>query len=1086
LVFDRLADFIIRRHKAIIVAWIIVLIIAIPMAPRINNVLVYDETQMAPGEIESEKAMAYIEQEFGSAAQSGTTIIVLTSADVMNNETKRAIYAVKKELFNASHDGRIDDGVRAESLYTLLTDYATGVLIEMSNGVEEGETLINLTSHVAFGIPIGFQELYWQVNGSAFILYGIPGTHLTQWQHARETHPELEVPQVDELAYNQTVASLLADPTLGGMNLSTQELAWYWFACYTQAWNGTASNITLTADPVSRAQEAMQVAFPELQSVLSEENRQLFLALGQALNLTTWSEFHHINMICHSRFIEGVSNSEDISLNVSDYFDIFYSQWNGTDSAPNQTGFETMVGVTVLEYAELLEDREAELLLSVFFGLEFDSWDHQDAQEALTVDLLSFESESERWVVQSVADLGEDPSPGKLYDLGDALVRNSSLKRFPIPVPDALVDNLVNLPENDTTLIMLTYESASVAEDSVDAVREITHQVIASFSGTHLYVTGSDAISADMSKATGEDLEKIDPVSIVLILVLIGIFFRSVVASSIPPLSIGVAIGIAMAVVYLIGSHLISIHYSVLAVMITAMLGAGSDYCIFILSRYREERRKGRTEEEGVRIAIQWAGEAVTTSGVTVMIGFGSLALGRFALMQSMGISLALGIMLALLVAITLLPSILVMLGDRLFWPAKLGLTLQRTNDSLRKGKGYFERSAKFAVDHAKAIVLAAIVISVPATYLVLTLETSYDFIASMPNNESKQGLEALGEGFGEGRINPIYIAVNFTNPVLEEDFNTTALDHVENISLRLASLSDVEKVISPTRPLGQPIDYSNLSKYSTIIRAQYEGLMRHMVGENGTAVLIKVVLETEPFAGTSIQLVNEIRGIGAEVMLNHSGVQAFYVSGSTAIMYDISEMVQDDFGHMRYLVIIGIYIVLLVVLGSVLIPLRLIITILLSISWTIAVTMLVFIHFVGTPILWLMPMVLFVVCMGLGMDYDILLTTRMREEVLGGKGDREAIVLSVEKTGKVITACGFIMAGAFGTMILSSTTLLQQFGFALAFAILLDAIVVRIYLVPAIMVLLEGYNWWAPGRLQRTDVKGKKTKRGAGSKKER
>ncbi|MFW5914426.1 MAG: MMPL family transporter, partial [Thermoplasmatota archaeon] len=123
-------------------------------------------------------------------------------------------------------------------------------------------------------------------------------------------------------------------------------------------------------------------------------------------------------------------------------------------------------------------------------------------------------------------------------------------------------------------------------------------------------------------------------------------------------------------------------------------------------------------------------------------------------------------------------------------------------------------------------------------------------------------------------------------------------------------------------------------------------------------------------------------------------------------------------------------------------------------------------------PILWLMPMIVFVVTMGLGMDYDVFLTTRIREEVVRGYDDREAIVRAVEGTGKIITACGLIMSGAFASMMLSSTSLLQEFGFALAFAILLDATLVRIYLVPAIMVLLEGWNWWAPGRLQRVGRK--------------
>ena len=123
----------------------------------------------------------------------------------------------------------------------------------------------------------------------------------------------------------------------------------------------------------------------------------------------------------------------------------------------------------------------------------------------------------------------------------------------------------------------------------------------------------------------------------------------------------------------------------------------------------------------------------------------------------------------------------------------------------------------------------------------------------------------------------------------------------------------------------------------------------------------------------------------------------------------------------------------------------------------------LLFQYGLGQDILWIVPMVLLVVCLGLGMDYDILLTTRIREEIAKGKSNDDAIVYSVEKTGGIITACGFIMAAAFGSMMLSSGYLLKEFGFALMFAILLDAMFVRIYLVPAIMSLLGKWNWWAP-----------------------
>jgi len=1067
MVFDKLADFIIRRHKIIIIAWIIILILAIPLAPNINNVLVYEETQMAPGQMESEKAMKFIENEFGAVMESGTSIIVIKADNALDNETKTVIYSIQKELFNASHDGRIPGDVSAESLYSLLTEYAAGVMMQISDGIEEAEIEANFTSQLLFGIPLEFQDLYWMVNRSAFILYGIPNIHIEIWQEIKSGHPAMNVTEVDAEAFDQTLLALQVDPRVQQMDETMRGLVFLWYNYYIDGWNSTADNATLTSDPPLRAQVAISTSFPALIQSIPAEMHDLFLLLYQSLDLETWGNYHVLNSICDSIFSQEIESQENVS--PLDYYRIFYNFWNSSETAPDETGLENIISQSALAFAEFIGGIEGEFILAVSSYFDIHSWNNTEAQKTFSIGVVSLEAETELWLVQLVADLGEDPSPGQIYDLANEVVLNSSVEAFPMPVPEALVENVVNVPENDTTLIMLTFDSGSTADDSVDIVRNIVHQICDSFANIEVYVTGSDAISKDLSEATEDDMDKIDPVSIVLVLVLIGIYFRSVVASSIPPLSIGIAIAVAMSIVYLLGTYLISIHYSVLAVMVTAMLGAGCDYCIFILSRYREERLKGNAKNESVRMAVQWAGEAVTTSGMTVMIGFGALALGRFDMMKSMGIALALGILLALMVALTLLPSILTLVGDRLFWPARLDTNSKKKDPNGRKKKSYFEKSARFAVDHAKAIIIAAILISVPTTYLVMTLDTSYDFIAGMPESESKAGLEVLGEGFGEGRITPTYIAVNFTVEVIEDArFNLTLLDEVENVSSQLLSLPEVGEVISPTRPLGEPINYTNMSQYSPVVRAQYEELMKSMVGKNGTAVLVEVILETEPYARESIDLVDDLREMGYYLTENKPCIEGFYVTGGTAIMYDISEMVQDDFTHMRYFVIVGIYLVLLFVLGSVLIPLRLIITILLSISWTIAVTMLVFIHFVGTPILWLMPMVLFVVCMGLGMDYDILLTTRIREEVLKGKTDRDAVVEAVERTGGIITACGLIMAGAFGTMMLSSTSLLQEFGFALAFAILLDATIVRIYLVPAIMVLLEGYNWWAPGRLQR------------------
>jgi len=218
------------------------------------------------------------------------------------------------------------------------------------------------------------------------------------------------------------------------------------------------------------------------------------------------------------------------------------------------------------------------------------------------------------------------------------------------------------------------------------------------------------------------------------------------------------------------------------------------------------------------------------------------------------------------------------------------------------------------------------------------------------------------------------------------------------------------------------------------------------------------------------MRTVETLRAIAAESVKNNATFRDAWilVGGTTATLHDIQQMTNEDFQFMIVVTMVGIFIILFIILVSVLVPLRLMLTILLSISWTLAIATVYFSYAQGYPIFWIMPMVLFIVMMGLGLDYDIFLTTRIREEVLKGKTDSEAITTAVERTGSIITACGIIMAGAFGSMMISTMGMLTEFGFALGFAILLDAMLVRTYLVPAIMILLQKWNWWAPGWLKR------------------
>jgi RND superfamily putative drug exporter len=187
------------------------------------------------------------------------------------------------------------------------------------------------------------------------------------------------------------------------------------------------------------------------------------------------------------------------------------------------------------------------------------------------------------------------------------------------------------------------------------------------------------------------------------------------------------------------------------------------------------------------------------------------------------------------------------------------------------------------------------------------------------------------------------------------------------------------------------------------------------------------------------------------------------YVGGSSASMHDINMMLNKDFKLIFVFVVVGIFILLVIVLRGIVVSLISIVSIALAITWSLTAAMILFQQFFGERLQWILPIMLFSIMMGLGMDYNIFLITRIREERLKGRANDDAIVEGISRTGGIIMACGAIMATAFGTLMLAEFSMLKQFGFALVFAIGIDAIIVMMFLMPALMKLTGEWNWWFP-----------------------
>ncbi|MBN1678450.1 MAG: MMPL family transporter [Candidatus Thermoplasmatota archaeon] len=973
MIFEKLANTVVRHHKLIIVIWIVALLYIAPAITKVNDVLVYQESEMVEGDIESLIAQKIIDEQFPTSLANSTLMIVLQGQDVGSAEVRDFCLELEDQ---ATAPGRLAYLEDFSSVYSAYQGMVYTLAAELGPALVETE---------------------YEVNMTASLLYGIPSIYLGSWL---STDPVLSIPERDYVAYQTTMASmpyLLADADEASRQLSYQYLEEF---CY--AWNLTYNDPGLTSNPQARAETAIGVAAPQ--------------------------------------FIESLPYPDDQKA---------------------------------VMYAVLAS-----------FGLS--SFSNQSLLHGFSVSTVAaFASVSDLVFMEEVYALGPEYTPTELAVFSRTVVSTRTLSELPAQLPPEYLSSLVS-PDGTTTLIILSFSKDSgyveggrkLIVDNVFVLREMVSELksVHLSSDYRTYVTGDSALTADMEESMMDELALIEPVTIVIIIVLMGIFFRSVVAQFLPLGGVMVALGFSQALVFFVGSVVADIHYSVITLLFSILMGVGTDYAIFIVARYREERIKGHNREESVRTSVTWAGESISTSGATVMISFFALSVAEFSMIRTMGMILGLAIAISLLVALTLVPSIIMLLGNRIFWPTRGARWYRFAKKVMEKRsqghRGYFYKAANFSIRHSKTVIVVALLISIPTTYVFLNAETSFDFIGGMASGvESNEGIVAMSEAFGAGRIMPTEVVVVFDTPVYSEgNFSMDNLGSIDDVAAVLAATENVKQVTGPTNPRGDHIDYVNLSAMSPELRASYEATMLQLVGVDGRTALFTVILEEGPMTPESLDTVRVIRDELAALKASDGAISSagVYVGGSSAIIYDLKIDLDQQFTTMRIIVVIGIFVVLLIVLGALLLSLFAILSIMLSITWAFAATVGLFGYVLGEPILWIVPLILFIMLMGIGMDYNVFILTRIREEIHKGKSDKEAIVDSLDWTGGIITALAVIMGSAFSMMMISGTMMLKEIGFALAFAILLDAMLVRTYIVPAMMTVLGKWGWWAPGPLQR------------------
>jgi putative drug exporter of the RND superfamily len=561
-----------------------------------------------------------------------------------------------------------------------------------------------------------------------------------------------------------------------------------------------------------------------------------------------------------------------------------------------------------------------------------------------------------------------------------------------------------------------------------DQVTDMRDQLTALTKDTGLtaQTTGTLPQSYDQAQS-GKNAEAIVMLAtILLILILLGVIFRSVLAAVAPILMVVVAylvsrgfIGIAADVFDLKADSSLNVILGVV------LFGIGTDYFLFYLFRFRELRRSGADHRTAVLGAVERAGEAIASAGGAVVVAFLTLTLSSLGMFRSMGPALAIAVAVMLVAALTLVPAVVNVLGRALFWPSKKWAQEPKDSQGFGAiGNAVGRRPVRFAITSGGLLVVLSLFIFIGGGYNPTFDLSSSNSASGVESAEATQTMEDGGLSAGATQPTPI---------VLTSDDGTLDASTFADFQAALAQVPGVAQV-SP-KPIPSP---------------------------DGTTALFFVTLDDEPSSDAAISTVkDDLRPAAHDAAPD--GTTA-YVGGLTSVFVDFQAAMFRDYKVVFPVAALIIMLILALVLRSLVAPLYLMVSVALGFGATLGSAVIVFQHIKGDEgLLFMLPILIYLFVVALGTDYNILMLTRLREEAREGRAPRDAAAEAVKHAGPTIAVAGLILAGTFASLMLGGNSFLLTLGFSISVGILIAAFVMAMFFTPALTALIGHAAWW-PG----------------------
>ncbi len=1051
--FGRLGKKVAKHSGKVILAWVIALVILAPFSIVFFSNVNFDiANNIVSQNSMSNEAATLLTSEFGNnslAGSSGSQVIIF-----INNTNLNTIqdYQILKNMTTAlNHSASsISSFQSISSVFSVasvaLSSYSNGTkqelggtysLIQSLNaGVYNLSENVNSTLSLEFGLPLNFVELYLGFLNNTSMPATLGNATASNYYAYSAMQSEFAGNPADalQLAYLNSFTNAYWNSTVSGATNQTMSL---------YLMNISVGNLFLSN--ASQLYQLLAVSgelqLYQMMAGLAMEYSLMDYAQSWAQNFVPTEEFvanYSVTAVANQIATEPETAPLLSALNVS-ALSLTWDSYNLSATPVRHTLFGPVEPGSVLNLSiHLVLSSSAPVFKS------FDTNPYYHINTSLLEPYLAFLNDS-----------------SSSEEAVSAWVGNHTIAEFPIYPTSVITGNFVN--SKSTAMLLFLSFNANITDQNFSALINETTTFVNQINGASVLGISSTTQATEYSSQFTNGLVTALALGIALSIILIGAFFRSPVAAFLPLLMFMFSAILGMGINGIIYKYLLHEQVSFITptLLLILVLGLTTDYMVYIMARYRRELRNGNPD--AVQVAAKWSGHAVFTSGLTVTLSYIVLWLSNIPIFSDSGLTNAIGIGVTILLANTLLIALLSRYGRKIFWP---------THTSL-EGRIPLERGMKkvgfFTVTNKKKLMVVFAVISLITIYIYMNTPTGLDVFGLLPKGNSAINLvNDVNYTFGSDMLDQNYVILKlpssiYTNSSGVITFNATDMNIITAVENKIASQNGVAAVSGPTYPFGYYQDYTlnNVSSTNTQI---YLSQMMGYIGNDTHYAQIGVTMKNLGWTPNSMQVTTNIDNNLSALETTYSNAGSgftYYMGGTTQGLNDVFSYAYSTFLLAVPVLAVAIFAVLFIQLFSIFTPMRLILMVLLAVVMSLAVTYIFIFHFLGWSLIIFLPIFVVITLLAVGLDYDIFMITRVKEEIERGSSTEEAIVTTVKENGGVIVVLGMLLFVTFISLAFTGIPIMLEIGFGLAVGVIIDTFISWPFFVPVVMLYLKKYNWW-------------------------